>query len=74
MLQGLPHHGFLPTTSKFVIKTSTVVSDPPDWLARAQAVHPSIIALARPIPAMLPGIYPPVIPGRAMISRHDAGR
>ena len=30
---------------KFVISTSTVVSDPPDWLARVQALHPSIIAL-----------------------------
>jgi 3-deoxy-D-manno-octulosonic-acid transferase len=56
---------------KFVINTSTVVSDPPNWLARAQALHPSIIALWHGQFLLLPGIYPPVIPGRAMISRHD---
>jgi 3-deoxy-D-manno-octulosonic-acid transferase len=56
---------------KFVIKTSTVVSDPPNWLARVQALHPSIVALWHGQFLLLPGIYPPVIPGRAMISRHD---
>ena len=56
---------------KFVINTSTVVSDPPNWLARVQALHPSIIALWHGQFLLLPGIYPPVIPGRAMISRHD---
>ena len=56
---------------KFVISTSTVVSDPPNWLARVQALHPSIIALWHGQFLLLPGIYPPVIPGRAMISRHD---
>jgi 3-deoxy-D-manno-octulosonic-acid transferase len=56
---------------KFVINTSTVVSDPPNWLARAKALHPSIIALWHGQFLLLPGIYPPVIPGRAMISRHD---
>ena len=56
---------------KFVINTSTVVSDPPNWLARVQALHPSIVALWHGQFLLLPGIYPPVIPGRAMISRHD---
>ena len=56
---------------KFVINTSTVVADPPNWLARAQALHPSIIALWHGQFFLLPGIYPPVIPGRAMVSRHD---
>jgi len=56
---------------KFAIKTSTVVSDPHDWLARAQALHPSIIALWHGQFFLLPGIYPPVIPGRAMVARHD---
>jgi 3-deoxy-D-manno-octulosonic-acid transferase len=56
---------------KFVIRTSTVVSDPPDWLAQAQALHPSIIALWHGQFLLLPGIYPPVIPGRAMVSRDD---
>jgi 3-deoxy-D-manno-octulosonic-acid transferase len=56
---------------KLTINTSTVVSDPPDWLARAQELHPSIIALWHGQFLLLPGIYPPVIPGRAMIARHD---
>jgi lysophospholipid acyltransferase (LPLAT)-like uncharacterized protein len=56
---------------KLAINTSTVVSDPPDWLARAQELHPSIIALWHGQFLLLPGIYPPVIPGRAMIARHD---
>ena len=56
---------------KFVINTSTVISDPPNWLTRAQALHPSIIALWHGQFLLLPGIYPLVIPGRAMISRHD---
>ncbi len=56
---------------KLTIYTSIVVSDPPDWLARAQELHPSIIALWHGQFLLLPGIYPPVIPGRAMIARHD---
>ena len=56
---------------KLVINTSTIVSDPRDWLARAQELHPSIIALWHGQFLLLPGIYPPVIPGRAMIARHD---
>ena len=53
------------------INTSAVVSDPPDWLERAQRLHPSMIALWHGQFLLLPGIYPPVIPGRAMIARHD---
>lgn len=56
---------------KFAIKTSTVISDPPDWLERAHELHPSIIALWHGQFLLLPGIYPPTIPGRAMIARHD---
>jgi 3-deoxy-D-manno-octulosonic-acid transferase len=56
---------------KFAINSSTVVADPPDWLARVQAMHPVIIALWHGQFLLLPGIYPPIIPGRAMIARHD---
>jgi lysophospholipid acyltransferase (LPLAT)-like uncharacterized protein len=56
---------------KLAINTSTVVADPPDWLQRAQALHPSIIALWHGQFLLLPGIYPPMMPGRAMIARHD---
>lgn len=56
---------------KLAINTSTVVADPPDWLERARALHPSIIALWHGQFLLLPGIYPPEIPGRAMIARHD---
>jgi 3-deoxy-D-manno-octulosonic-acid transferase len=55
---------------KLAINTSTVVSDPPDWLVRAQALHPLILALWHGQFLLLPGIYPPIIPGRAMIARH----
>jgi lysophospholipid acyltransferase (LPLAT)-like uncharacterized protein len=44
---------------KLAINTSTVVSDPPDWLARAQELHPSVIALWHGQFLLLPGIYPP---------------
>lgn len=69
----MPQLRFLPIHQdiKFVINTSTVISDPPNWLTRAQALHPSIIALWHGQFLLLPGIYPLVIPGRAMISRHD---
>ena len=56
---------------KLAINTSTIVSDPRDWLARVQDLHPSIIALWHGQFLLLPGIYPPVIPGRAMVARHD---
>lgn len=56
---------------KFAINSSTVIADPPDWLERAQAQHPQIIALWHGQFLLLPGIYPPIIPGRAMIARHD---
>lgn len=56
---------------KLAINTSTVVADPPDWLARVQTMHPVIIALWHGQFLLLPGIYPPEIPGRAMIARHD---
>jgi 3-deoxy-D-manno-octulosonic-acid transferase len=56
---------------KLAINTADVVADPPDWLDRAHALHPSIIALWHGQFLLLPGIYPPEIPGRAMIARHD---
>ena len=56
---------------ELAINTSTVVSDPPDWMTRVQELHPLIIALWHGQFLLLPGIYPPAIPGRAMIARHD---
>ena len=55
---------------KLAINTSTIVSDPPDWLARAQELHRSSRFWHGQF-LLLPGLYPQVIPGRAMISRHD---
>jgi 3-deoxy-D-manno-octulosonic-acid transferase len=54
-----------------VMKTSRVVSDPPDFVGRAHELHPSIIAIWHGQFFLLPGIYPPEIPGRAMVSRHE---
>jgi 3-deoxy-D-manno-octulosonic-acid transferase len=56
---------------RFVLGTSDRVADPPDFIARAHALHPQIIALWHGQFLLLPGIYPPEIPGRAMIARHD---
>lgn len=56
---------------QLAINTATVVADPPDWLGRAHTLHPSIIALWHGQFLLLPGVYPPEIPGRAMIARHD---
>ncbi len=56
---------------KLVLKTSKVVSEPPDFVGRARELHPSIIAIWHGQFFLLPGIYPPEIPGRAMVSRHD---
>ena len=56
---------------KLVISTSTVVSDPPDFVGRARELHPSIIALWHGQFFLLPGIYPREIPGRAIVARHD---
>jgi 3-deoxy-D-manno-octulosonic-acid transferase len=56
---------------KLAIRSSTVVADPPDFVARAKELHPSIIALWHGQFLLLPGIYPPEIPGRAMVARHD---
>ena len=47
---------------KFVIKTSTVVSDPPDYVGRAKELHPLIIGLWHGQFFLLPGIYPREIP------------
>jgi 3-deoxy-D-manno-octulosonic-acid transferase len=55
---------------KFVLNTSTVVADPPDFIQRARELHPLIIALWHGQFLLLPGIYPRDIPGRAMIARH----
>jgi 3-deoxy-D-manno-octulosonic-acid transferase len=54
-----------------VLNTSNQIADPPDFIARAKAQHPQIIAMWHGQFLLLPGIYPPEIPGRAMIARHD---
>jgi 3-deoxy-D-manno-octulosonic-acid transferase len=56
---------------KFVINTSTIVADPPDYVERAKGLHPLIIALWHGQFFLLPGIYPREIPGRAIVGRHD---
>ncbi len=56
---------------KLVIKTSTVVADPPDYVERAKRLHPLIIALWHGQFFLLPGIYPQEIPGRAIVAKHD---
>ena len=56
---------------KFVIKTSTIVADPPDYVGRARELHPSIIALWHGQFFLLPGLYPREIPGRAIVARND---
>lgn len=56
---------------KLVMKTSTVVADPPDYIARGKALHPSIIALWHGQFLLLPAIYPPDVPGRAIVAKHD---
>jgi len=56
---------------RFVLATSRRVSEPPDFVSRARELHPSIIALWHGQFFLLPGIYPPEIPGRAMVSRHE---
>ena len=56
---------------KLVVKTSTVVADPPDYVERAKGLHPQIIALWHGQFFLLPGIYPQEIPGRAIVAKHD---
>jgi 3-deoxy-D-manno-octulosonic-acid transferase len=56
---------------KFVLNTSTPIADPPGYIDRAHNLHPLIIALWHGQFFLLPGIYPPEIPGRAMVARHD---
>jgi lysophospholipid acyltransferase (LPLAT)-like uncharacterized protein len=56
---------------RFVIRTSTVIAEPSDYIDRAHSLLPSIIALWHGQFFLLPGIYPPEIPGRAMVARHD---
>ena len=56
---------------KLVVKTSTVVADPPDYVERAKGLHPSIIALWHGQFFLLPAIYPQEIPGRAIVAKHD---
>ena len=48
-----------------------VVADPPDFVDWARNLHPSIIALWHGQFFLLPGMYPPEIPGRAVVARHD---
>lgn len=56
---------------KLVVKTSTIVADPPDYVERAKGLHPLIIALWHGQFFLLPGIYPQEIPGRAIVAKHD---
>jgi 3-deoxy-D-manno-octulosonic-acid transferase len=56
---------------KLVMKTSTIVADPPDYMARGKSLHPSIIALWHGQFLLLPAIYPPEVPGRAIVAKHD---
>ncbi|HSD92541.1 MAG TPA: DUF374 domain-containing protein [Methyloceanibacter sp.] len=56
---------------KLVLKTSTIVADPPDYVARGRKLHPVIIALWHGQFVLLPVIYPREIPGRAIVARHD---
>jgi 3-deoxy-D-manno-octulosonic-acid transferase len=56
---------------KLVMKTSTIVADPPDYMARGKSLHPSIIALWHGQFLLLPAIYPPDVPGRAIVAKHD---
>jgi 3-deoxy-D-manno-octulosonic-acid transferase len=56
---------------KLVLKTSTIVADPPDYVGRARELHPSIIALWHGQFVLLPGIYPREIPGRVVVARSD---
>ena len=56
---------------KLVIKTSTIVADPPDYVGRARELHPSIIALWHGQFFLLPGLYPRDIPARAIVARND---
>jgi len=54
----------------FVLKSSTTIADPPNYIERAKQQHPQIIAIWHGQFFLLPGIYPRSIPGRAMVSRH----
>jgi 3-deoxy-D-manno-octulosonic-acid transferase len=56
---------------KLVVKTSTIVADPPDYVDRGKQLHPSIIALWHGQFLLLPAIYPPEVPGRAIVAKHD---
>ncbi len=56
---------------KLVLKTSTIVADPPDYVVRGHKFHPQIIALWHGQFFLLPVIYPREIPGRAIVARHD---
>ncbi len=56
---------------KLVVKTSTMVADPPDYVERGHQNHPSIIALWHGQFFLLPAIYPREIPGRAIVAKHD---
>jgi 3-deoxy-D-manno-octulosonic-acid transferase len=56
---------------KLVVKTSTIVADPPDYVERGKNLHPSIIALWHGQFFLLPAIYPREIPGRAIVAKHD---
>jgi 3-deoxy-D-manno-octulosonic-acid transferase len=56
---------------KLVMKTSTIVADPPDYMTRGKSLHPSIIALWHGQFLLLPAIYPPDVPGRAIVAKHD---
>ena len=56
---------------KFVINSSTIIADPPNYVGRARELHPSIIALWHGQFFLLPGLYPRDIPARAIVARND---
>jgi 3-deoxy-D-manno-octulosonic-acid transferase len=56
---------------KLVVNSSTIVADPPDYMARGKSLHPAIIALWHGQFFLLPGIYPRDVPGRAIVAKHD---
>ncbi len=56
---------------RFVIRTSTVVAEPPDYMDRKRALRPYILAFWHGQFLLAPGLHPPDVPGRAMVARHD---
>ncbi len=56
---------------RLVIKSSTAVADPPEFLDRIRALQPCILAFWHGQFLLLPGFHPPDIAVRIMVARHD---